>query len=195
MKLHFQILLICLFWTIPTLADKTDVFVIDPAVSNFDSMPSLARNIKIYLGTFTDSTASQANGIIGTTRTGIKTSAPIILKPSFVESFRKSFSSALQRKGNLSTDASIATYVLDLTVTECTIIEHSSFFSQTLTAFVKIEVRLTNPMEADKIHTFTVESQTSTKSIDTSKYAVSTLRDAMVCVMSEIVKTANKYQQ
>jgi hypothetical protein len=188
-----QFLLICLFYMQPTLADKTDILIIDPTFSNIDSIPKLSRNIKIHLGKFTDNTPSQATGIIGKTRTGIKSFAPIILKPPLVESLRKSFTSVLQQRENLSADASVATYVLDLTITDCTIIENSALFSQTLTAFLKMEVRLTNPLEADKVHSFTVESQTSTKSMDTSKYAVSTLRDAIISVFSEIIKTTNKY--
>jgi hypothetical protein len=191
----YLILLLCIISAQSAFANKTDVIIIDPAISNFDSIPSLSRNIKIYLGSFSDSTPSRANGIIGRTRTGIKTSAPIILKPSLVESFRKSFSSVLQQRGNLSTDASIATYEVDLTITDCSLLENSARLSQTLTAFLKIEVRLTNPMEADKIHTFTVESQTSTKSVDTTKYAARTLRDAIASVTGEIIKSINKYQQ
>jgi hypothetical protein len=191
----YLILLLCIISVQSAFSNKTDVIIIDPTVSNFDSIPSLSRNIKIYLGNFSDSTPSRENGIIGRTRTGIKTSAPIILKPSLVESFRKSFSSVLQQRGNLSTDASIATYEIDLTITDCSLLENSARFSQTLTAFLKIEVRLTNPMEADKIHTFTVESQTSTKSVDTTKYAARTLRDAIASVTGEIIKSINKYQQ
>lgn len=195
MKKHLILLIICLIATQSAFSNKTDVIIIDPTLSNFDSIPSLSRNIKIYVGNFSDSTPSRENGIVGRTRTGIKTSAQIILKPSLVESFRKSFSSLLDQKGNLSTDASIATYEIDLTITDCTLLENSARFSQTLTAFIKMEVRLTNPLEADKVHTFTVESQISTKSIDTTKYAASTLKDAIANVISEINKSINKYQQ
>jgi hypothetical protein len=187
-------LLISLICAQSVFSNKTDVILIDPTLTNFDSIPPLSRNIKIYLGNFSDSTPSQSNGIIGKTRTGIKTSAPIISKPPLVEAFRKSFSSMLGKKGNLATDASIATFVIDLTITDCTLLESSTRFSQTMTAFLKIKVQLTNPLEADKVHTFTVESQTSQKSIDTSKYAVSTLKDAFSSALGEIIKSINKYQ-
>lgn len=188
-------LLISLICVQSVYSNKTDLIIIDPTVTNFDLIPSLPRNIKIYLGNFSDSTPSQANGVIGKTRTGIKTSAPIILKPALVEAFRKSFSTMLQQKGNLATDASIATYVMDLTITDCTLLENSTRFSQTLNAFLKIEVHLTNPLEADKIHTFTVETQTSRKSMDTTKYVMSTLQDAFSSAIGEIIKSTNKYQQ
>ncbi len=192
---HFlKVFTICSLLSVPAFSvNKTDPIIINPAVTNSDSIPNINKQIRIFVGEFTDNTISKSNGTIGKTRTGIKTSAPIIVKPPLSESLQKSFETVLGKKGNLSKDASTANYILNATISDCTITESSSFFSQTLTAFLKLEVKLTDPLAADKPRSFTVESRNSTKSIDTSKYAESTLRDAIVSTISEVIKSVNNY--
>lgn len=173
--------------------DLSDPLVIEPTVINFDSIPEITKQTKIFIGSITDHTASQSTGIIGKTRTGIKTTAPIIIKPSLSESVHKSLELILQKKGNISTDASTATFVLDLVITDCTLIEKSAFLSQTMDAFLKIDVKLTDPLSADKVHSFTVKSENSTKAVDTSKYAEAVLKEAIGNAIAEIFRTINTY--
>lgn len=193
MHSFLKVFTICSLLSVPAFSiNKTDPVIIHPVVINSDSIPNINKHIRIFVGNFTDNTAAQSNGTIGTTRTGIKTSAPIIVKPSLSESLQKSFENVLGKKGNLSKDASTANYILNITISDCTVTENSSAFSQTLTVFLKLEVKLTDPLAADKPRTFTVESHNSTKALDTSKYAESTLRDAITSTITEIIKSINK---
>jgi len=194
MKKYLSLFLLIFSVSFAQAAAKSDVISIKPVVTVFDSIPQLPDGTKLYLGTFSDTTPSRESGSIGTTRTGIKKTAPIIVKPSLAETFRVSFQTLLEKRGNLSTDASMATYVVDITIIHCTLTEHSSGVSQTLTADMKVEVTIAHPLEADKARTFTVESQNSTRSLDTSKFAESTLRDTYVSILCEIVKAISKVQ-
>lgn len=194
MKKHLLFLPIYFLFFIPVAANvKTDPIIINSTVTNPSAIPRLSRNLLISIGTINDNTLSKVSGILGSTRTGIKTTVPIIAKPSLAETVQKSFESVLGKMGNLSTDPTIATYVLDLTITDCTLTENSSFFSQTMTAFLKMEVKITDPLAADKPHSFTIECLNSTKALDTTKYAQITLQDVIIDAIGEICKTINKF--
>ncbi len=173
-------------------AKAQNPIVIKPLMTQFDSIPAFNEGIKLYTQSFTDTTPSKENGILGTTRTGIKKTAPIVIKPSLVESFRASFQSLLESRGNYSADISVATYAIDIKIIECTIIEKSAGLSQTMTATMKVEVKIAPPLDISKSRTFTVEGQNATTSMDTSKFAERIMRDTFVNICTEIIKTINK---
>jgi len=165
--------------------------VIKPLVTIFDSIPKLNEGIKLYPQSFIDTTPSKESGILGATRTGIKKTSPIVAKPSLVESFRSSFQSLLESRGNYSPDASVASYTIDIKIIECTITEKSAGLSQTMTAMMKVEVRLAPPLDNSKARTFTVEGQNSRTSMDTSKFAERIMRDTFINIFMEIIKVIN----
>jgi hypothetical protein len=172
-------------------AKTQNPIVIKPLVTQFDSIPKFKEGIKLYTQTFTDTTPSKESGILGTTRTGIKKTSPIIIKPSLVESFRTSFQSLLESRGNYCSDASVATYTIDIKIIECTITEKSSGLSQTMTATMKVEVKIAPPLDISKARTFTVEGQNATTSMDTSKFAERIMRDTFINIFIEIIKVIN----
>jgi hypothetical protein len=166
--------------------------VIKPVVTQFDSIPKFNEGIKLYTQSFTDTTPSKESGQLGTTRTGIKKTSPIIIKPSLVESFKTSFQSLLEARGNYSADISVATYTIDIKIIECTITEKSAGLSQTMTATMKVEVRIAPPLDNSKARIFTVEGQNATTSMDTSKFAERIMRDTFTNLFIEIIKVINK---
>ncbi len=194
MKKHLLLLpIFFLFFTYVAANIQTDPVIINSTITNPVTISRLSRNLQISIGTITDNTPSKVSGILGKTRTGIKTTVPIIAKPSLSETIQKSFESVLGKMGNLSTDPTTATYVMDLTIIDCTLTENTSFLSQTMTAFLKIEVKFTDPLAADKPRTFTIESLNTTKAMDTTKHAQGTLQDVIMDAIGEICKTINKF--
>jgi hypothetical protein len=173
-------------------AKTPNPIVIKPVVTQFDSIPKFNEGIKLYPQSFTDTTPSKESGLLGTTRTGIKKASPIIIKPSLVESFRTSFQSLLESRGNYSADISVATYTIDIKIIECTITEKSAGLTQTMTATMKVEVKIAPPLDISKARTFTVEGQNSTTSMDTSKFAERIMRDTFINIYMEIIKVINK---
>lgn len=192
MKKGILSLLILLFISTSYAAKPQNPIVIKPLITQFDSIPEFNKGIKLYPQSFTDTTPSKESGQLGTTRTGIKKTSPIIIKPSLIESFRASFQSLLESRGNYSSDASIATYSIDIKIIECTITEKSAGLSQTMTATMKVEVRIAPPLDISKARTFTVEGQNTTTSMDTSKFAERLMRDTFTNLFIEIIKVINK---
>lgn len=173
-------------------AKQQNPIVIKPVVTQFDSIPKFNDGIKLYIQSFTDTTPSKESGQLGTTRTGIKKTSPIVINPSLVESFRTSFQSLLESRGNYSSDASVASYAIDINILECTITEKSAGLKQTMTATMKVEVRIAPPLDNSKARTFTVEGQNATTSMDTSKFAERIMRDTFTNLFIEIIKVINK---
>lgn len=192
MKTYIPFFLFFLLISASYGAKAQNPIVIKPLVTQFDSIPAFNEGIKLYTQSFTDTTPSKENGILGTTRTGIKKTAPIVIKPSLVESFRASFQSLLESRGNYSADISVANYTIDIKIIECTIVEKSAGLSQTMTATMKVEVTVAPPFDNLQLRTFTVQGQNATTSMDTSKFAERIMRDTFVNICSEIVKVINK---
>lgn len=192
MKTNISFLIFFLLISVSYGAKVQNPIVIKPIVTQFDSIPALHEGLKLYPQSFIDTTPSKENGILGTTRTGIKKTAPIVIQPSLVESFRASFQSLLESRGNYSADISVATYAIDIKIIECTIVEKSSGLSQTMTATMKVEVTIAPPLDNSQTRTFTVAGQNATTSMDTSKYAERIMRDTFANICSEIVKVINK---
>jgi len=192
MKKSVPFFLVFLLISTSYAAKSQNPIVIKPMVTQFDSIPKLNDGITLYTQSFIDTTPSKENGILGTTRTGIKKTAPIVIKPSLVESFRSSFQSLLESRGNYSADISVATYTIDINIIECTITEKSAGLSQTMTATMKVEVRIAPPLDNSRARTFTVEGQNATTSMDTSKFAERIMRDTYISIFMEIIKAINK---
>lgn len=182
-----------LMFTSTMSASKTSPITINAQLSNFDSIPSISQQIKIYVGTCNDLTSSSETGIIGKTRTGIKTYAPIVVKPLLSESIRSSLEELLRKKGNLTTDASIARYIMSIKISECTLTEKSVYLTQTMDVKVKMDVELADPLDSTNVRRFSVESQNSSKTLDTTKEAENILKGAIEYAFREIFKTISKY--
>lgn len=185
--------LICLLLTFNLFAAvKKDKYVIDPTVHNFDSFPSFSNSNRYYVSSVENLVAGQDSGLIGYTRTGVKTKAPIISTPLLEESFRNSVFNMFTSKNSISLDASTANYLMRVKIVNFSIQEKNSFLTQTINAKIKLEVTLIDPLDSNRVRRFMVDSENSQSALDTSNYAESITRDIFSTALMEIWKTINK---
>jgi hypothetical protein len=167
---------------------KIDTLFITPVAKIFDSLPPLQSSATVYISTIQDSSSTDQNSIIGTTRNGIKTTAPVVIKNGIPGVMSESIKAALNRTRQLATDPSTANFLLRVTVLECKLIEKSATFSQTIEIFFKCRVILTDPLNTENRHEFTIKNQNIIKAMDTSKYAESAVSDCFKSAIIELLK-------
>lgn len=194
LKKSFLILFIMIFipGTLFSAAVKKDKYIINPTVQNFDSFPNISTNLKWFISSVEHTSPQQDSGIIGYTRTGVKTSAPVICSPSLSSSIKNSLQNLLNYKRVNTTDVTAANFIVRISILNFSLSEISSVITQTMSAKIKLEVKLIDPMDANRVRQFAVESESSLTAMDTSKYAESITRDVIEDALKEIWKTINK---
>lgn len=186
------VLLCILFPGILTAGVKKEKYLIDPTVHNFDSFPSFSTTNRWFVSTVENLVAGQDSGIIGYTRTGIKTKAPIICNPTLEEAFRNSLFKMFTSKSAVSFDASSANFLIRVKILNFSLLEKNSFLTQTINARIKLEVTMVDPMDTNRVRKFIVDSENSQTALDTSNYAESITRDVFSAALKEIWNTVNK---
>ncbi|NLL12637.1 MAG: hypothetical protein GX267_04465 [Fibrobacter sp.] len=171
---------------------KKDRYIINPTVSSFDSFPSFPNAKRWFVGSVENLVTGQDSGIIGYTRTGIKTKAPVICSPSLEKVFRNSLFNLFSDKKVVSLDASAADFLIRVKILDFYLIEKSSFLTQTINAKIKLEVTQVDPFDTTRVLKFVVDSENSQTALDTSNYAESITRDILSSALKEIWKTLNR---
>lgn len=171
---------------------KKDKFIVNPTVTNFDSFPTLTTNAKWLVSSVEYNGSLPDSGIIGYTRVGVKTTAPIICTPPLQNVLKKSLESLLQKKGVLSQDISTANFLIRMSILEFSLNEKSSILTQTMNSKIKIRVNLIDPLDAERVREFVVESESVQTALDTSKYAEDLVRSVIEDVLAVVWKTINK---
>jgi len=171
---------------------KKDKYVINPTVNRFDSFPSFSNSKKWFVGSVEKNVPGLDSSIIGYTRTGIKTNAPVICSPSLEEVFRNSLFNLFTNKKAVSLDASAADFLVRVKILDFSLIEKNSFLTQTINAKIKLEVTQVDPLDTNRVLKFIVDSENSQTALDTSNYAESITRDVFAAALKEIWNTINR---
>ncbi len=171
---------------------KKEKYIINPTVSSFDSFPSFTNTKRWFVGSVENLVTGQNSGIIGYTRTGIKTKAPVICSPSIEKVFRNSLFNLFTYKKVVSLDVSAADFLIRVKILDFSLMEKNSFLSQTINAKIKLEVTQVDPLDTTRILRFIVDSENTQTALDTSNYAESITRDVFTSALKEIWNTINR---
>lgn len=171
---------------------KKEKFLINPTVNSFDSFPFFSNSKRWFVGSVENLVTGQDSGIIGYTRTGIKTKAPVICSPSLEKVFRSSLFNLFNDKKVVSLDASAADFLIRVKILDFSLMEINSFLTQTINAKIKLEVTQVDPLDTTRVLRFVVDSENSQTALDTSNYAESIIRDVFTSALKEIWNTVNR---
>lgn len=171
---------------------KKDKYVINPTVNSFDSFPSYSDSKRWFVGSVENKVTGLDSSIIGYTRTGIKTSAPVICSPSLEEVLRNSLFNLFTDKKVASLDISAADFLIKVKILDFSLIEKNSFLTQTINVKIKLEVTRVDPLDTNRVLRFVVDSENSQTALDTSNYAESITRDVFTAALKEIWNTINR---
>lgn len=171
---------------------KKEKYLINPTVNSFDSFPSFSNSKRWFVGSVENLVTGQDSGIIGYTRTGIKTKAPVICSLSLEEVFRNSLFNLFNDKKVVSLDASAANFLIRVKILDFSLMEKNSFLTQTINAKIKLEITQVDPLNTTRVLKFVVDSENSQTALDTSNYAESITRDVFTSALKEIWNTVNR---
>ncbi len=171
---------------------KKDKYIINPTVNSFDSFPSFSTTNRWFVGSIENLVVGQDSSVLGYTRTGIKTKAPVLCSPSLEKAFRNSLFNLFNDKKVVSLDASAADFIVRVKILEFSLVEKNSFLTQTISAKIKLEVTQVDPLDTNRLLRFVVDSENSQTALDTSKYAESITRDVFTSALKEIWNTINR---
>jgi hypothetical protein len=171
---------------------KKDKYIINPTVNSFDSFPSFSNQNRWFVGSVENLVSGQDSGIIGYTRTGVKTKAPVICSPTLEEVFRISLFNLFNNKKVVSLDASAADFLIRIKILDFSLVEKNSFLTQTINAKIKLEITQVDPLDTNRVRRFVVYSENSQTALDTSNYAESIIRDIFTAALKEIWNTINR---
>lgn len=187
MKLQKITPLFILALTITSIAGKQTPVEINTTLNQFDSiMVTGTHSFFLRNVTIADSIKNRP---LGFTRTGRKTSAPILCKPRLDTTVSSSLNGFLKNKHMAAQNDSSANFIMDLSVLNAKISEVSSGLTQTMSAQLTIEVKLINPVDTSIKKTLVIESSNSMETLDTTKKAAQIFRGAIEAFIQELVKS------
>lgn len=185
-RIFFILLLVS---TAPLFAAVTSV-TINPEVNDADSLCTVTLpDKKFYLRIITDDSASrEKSGIVGETRMRRKTMVPIVCSPSPSVILRSSIVDFLTKKSILAPSEDAADYLIDIVIQSFTLAETYKTFTQTMRGIVAVQVTIAGRDGAQTPVKFSVSTQNSYTTMDTSKHAERVLQGALRDAILEIVK-------
>jgi hypothetical protein len=88
--------------------------------------------------------------------------------------------------------ADSSSYIVEVTIFDFRLEEISKKFSQTMNAYLVLQIALVNPTDEADSKQFVIKTQNSKSTLDTSKHAESILRGALESALKEILKSISK---
>ncbi|HEX2955475.1 MAG TPA: hypothetical protein VHO70_01515 [Chitinispirillaceae bacterium] len=175
---------------VTSVAGKKTPIEINTVLNQFDSiMITDTFSISLRNVSLVDSLKKRPVGI---TRTGRKTSAPLICNPSLDTALYLSLEGFLKNKHLAAQSAAPADFILDLTILNARVTEVSSGLTQTMSAQLTIEIQLINPNDTTNRKTFIIEAANSMETLDTTKKAATIIRGAIETFIQELVKSIHQ---
>lgn len=170
-----------------SIAGKQSPIEINTILTQYDSI-MITDTLKIALRNV--SLADSIKGKpVGITRTGRKTNAPLICKPSLDTALSLSLRGFLKNKHMAAQSESTADFVMDLSILNAKITEVSTGLTQTMSAQLTIEVKLINPADTTTKKTVVIEASNSMETLDTTKKAAQIFRGTIETFIQELVKS------
>jgi len=165
----------------PAGAATPTSITINPVVTDADTaFTGTLPNKKFYLQPMVDATANSEKGVaVGQTRLRRKTMGPILCSPPPASVVYSSFETFFKRKNILALSKESADYLVDIEVLAFTLTETAKTFTQTINSLVTIKVTITSVTSSSAPVVFTLSTQNSYTTLDTSKHAEKVLRGAL----------------
>jgi hypothetical protein len=173
---------------VTTIAGKQSPIEINTTLDQFDSILITGTTHSIFLRNVS-LVDSIKNKPLGSTRTGRKTRAPLICKPSLDTAISSSLNSFLKDKHIAAQSETAADLIIDLSILNAKITEVSKGLTQTMSVQLTIEVKLINPADTSVKKTLVIESGNSMETLDTTKKAAQIVRGAIETFIQELVKS------
>ncbi len=174
------------------LAEEIPPIVINPTVTDFDSITAVSKKRTFLVGTVQDTSLMRdERGTVGETRIRRRKIAPIVCKPLPALAVKRSVEAMLEDKG-IAGNAGTADYTLQILLLDFSLTETRKRVSQTMDAHVSLQITLVGSDSAQDTRKFVVQSRNSRTTIDTSKHAESVMRGALESALREIMSTISK---
>lgn len=176
-----------------SVAGKIQPVIINPTATSFDSLPSYQTDLTFFVEAINDTLPARAEtGKVGETRVRRRKYAPIICKPLPQDVVKQSLESLFFNKGMKAPSADSCSYLLQATVFDFRLEEISKKLTQTMNAYLVLQVKLVNPSDTVDTRQFVIKTQNSKSTLDTSKHAEAILRGALESALKEILKNISK---
>ena len=177
------------FVTLTFAAAPIQPIKINPTVKNFNSIPSISIGKTFFIGTVQDTSLQRdESGTVGATRVRRRKTAPIYCSPLPALAVKRSLESLLVTKGLNAEETSAADFTLQVLLFDFSLVETSKRVSQTMEATVAMQITVIANQDSSTAKQFTIRTQNSKSTMDTSKHAESVLRGALESALKEIIK-------
>ena len=189
----FLTVLLLLICFVPISAKPKKSFTINPTVSSFDSIPSLKTELTYFIGTVQDTSVTRnESGLVGYTRVRRRRMAQLICDPAPILVLKRSLEAMIIDKGMNAESADSADYIIQILLYDFSLVETSKKISQTMEAKIAFQLKLIDQHNHGTAKQFTIKSQNSKSTLDTSKHAESILRGALENSLKEIMQSITK---
>lgn len=169
------------------LAKETAPVTINPTVTTIDSTLSQSIAARIFINSVTDTSIErQQQGKVGETRKRRNSMAPVLSLPVPSVVVHTSLTTLLTACNAYAENEETADLVIDITILDFSLKETSKKLTQTMDASVKCSVKITDKNNASANRQFTVATQNTYSTIDTSKHAERILKGALIDALKEI---------
>ena len=166
---------------------------INPTVKTFDSIPKVQTERTFFVGTVQDTSLQRdETGKVGETRIRRRKMAPLLSDPPPAIVIKRSLEGLLINQELKASVPDSADYTIRLFILEFGLTESKRKLGQTMEANITIQVSLVSREDSTQIKQYTIKSQNSKSTIDTSKYAESILRGAVEDALKEIIKSITR---
>jgi hypothetical protein len=183
--------LLCTFSSVYAAKENKPI-EIDPSISAFDSTLSLNTTGTFYIKAVGDTSVYRsAKGYVGETRVGRNKKAPIFCNPIPSIALKQSLQTLLTTENAIATSAESADCLIEITIIDFSITEKSKKLTQTMTAEIVLLVKLTKIKDGNTFKQFSVKTQNSYSTLDTSKHATTVLKGALLDALEEIINNLN----
>jgi hypothetical protein len=169
-----------LFPTLLHAEDRTLPVLIDPTVQSYDGLFSRKLSAKFFVGEVFDNRANPASDTLGMTRTGRKSSAPVVTRLSPPAVLKNSIQGMFRELAALSEERSGATYVVEAELHSFDIFETNHGLSQEIRAVLTFRVKIKNAATNDLVKQFVITSENTRKALDTTKFAETVATNAVI---------------
>jgi hypothetical protein len=171
---------ICFFQVLVNAGDLTAPVFIDPTVQSYDGMFSRKLSAKYFVDDVKDKRANAPCDTLGMTRTGKKSSVPIITRLGPSELLKNSIQGMFRELSVLADERIDATYAVQAEALLFEITETNKGMMQEIKANLGFRVKIISVANNEVVSQFIITSEDARKALDTTKFAETVASNAII---------------
>lgn len=167
-------------------AQPTGPISVDARLSEFDSIPMVRSDIRVYIRDVKKMYADSAPGFLGYTRTGPRSFIPVFANPAIESSVSQSLGSLLRKRGILASDPAQATHRVDIEIQGVDMKEVGKFW-QTVQMHLRVEAGIVSMADSTTTNRLKIETTSSRSGLDTTRRIQDVVQKAVESALRELI--------